>query len=86
MKNSTKQVVILDNFSSPYIYQAILILKDYNPALEDKVIAEAEKVVSDYLNKPYKIYNAKIEKNFLVPILISILITCTLAISAFFLL
>lgn len=52
MKNSTKQVVILDNFSSPYIHQAILILKDYNPALEDKVIEEAEKVVSEYLKQP----------------------------------
>ena len=51
MKN-TKQAVILDNFSSPYIYQAILILKDYNPALEDKVIADAERIVSAYLNRP----------------------------------
>lgn len=52
MKNITKQVVILDNFSSPYIYQAILILKDYNPALEDKVIEDAEKIVSAYLQHP----------------------------------
>ncbi len=51
MKNTTKQVVILDNFSSPYIHQAILILKNYNPALEDKVIEEAERVVGEYLNK-----------------------------------
>lgn len=51
MKNSTKQVVILDNFSSPYIYQAILILKDYDPLLEDKIIEEAEAIVSKYLNK-----------------------------------
>ena len=53
MRNNTKQVMILDNFSSPYIHQAILILKDYNPALEDKVIEEAERVVSEYLNKPH---------------------------------
>lgn len=53
MKNSTKQVVILDNFSSPYIHQAILILKDYDPALEDKVIEEAEKIVSKFLNRPH---------------------------------
>lgn len=52
MKNSTRQVVILDNFSSPYIHQAILILKDYNPSLEDKVIEEAERVVSRYLSHP----------------------------------
>lgn len=52
MKNNTKQAVILDNFSSPYIYQAILILKDCNPALEDKIIADAEQIVSSYLNRP----------------------------------
>lgn len=51
MKNKTKQVVILDSFSSPYIMQAILILKDYNPALEDQVIQEAERVVNQYLNR-----------------------------------
>ena len=59
MKNSTRQVVILDNFSSPYIHQAILILKDYNPSLEDKVIEEAERVVSRYLSHPQT--NSKIK-------------------------
>ena len=50
MKNNTKQAIILENFSSPYIDRAILILKDYNPALEDKIIADAEKIVASYLN------------------------------------
>lgn len=50
MKNITKQVVILDNFTSPYIHQAILILKDYNPSLEGKIIEEAENIVGQYLN------------------------------------
>ncbi len=57
MKN-TKQAVILDNFSSPYIHQAIIILKDYNPALEDKVIEDAERIVSAYLEHP-QIYAKK---------------------------
>ena len=52
MKNLTKQAIILENFSSPYIHQAILILKDYNPALENKVIEDAERVVSEYLKQP----------------------------------
>lgn len=52
MKNNTKQAVILENLSSPYIHQAIIILKEYNPALEDKIIEDAEKIVSAYLNKP----------------------------------
>ena len=50
MKNTTKQVVILDNFASPYIHQAILILKNYNPEIEDKIVEEAERIVSEYLN------------------------------------
>ena len=82
MKNNTKQVVILDNFSSPYIHQAILILKDYNPALEDKVIAEAEKIVSDYLKQPM-IYSPKKEKGNFVPFLVSLLIVSAVAASIF---
>lgn len=82
MKNNTKQVVILDNFSSPYIHQAILILKDYNPALEDKVIAEAEKIVSDYLKQPM-IYSPKKESGKFIPFLISLLIVSAVAASIF---
>ena len=51
MKNLSKQVVILDNISSPYIHQAIIILKNYAPQHHEKIIAEAEKVVSEYFNK-----------------------------------
>ena len=36
MKELTKKVVILNNFSSPYVSQAIIILKDYNPKLESR--------------------------------------------------
>ena len=51
MKNLSKQVVILDNISSPYIHQAIIILKNYVPDKHDKIISEAEKIVADYFNK-----------------------------------
>ncbi len=44
-------MVILDNLSSPYIHQAIIILKNYAPEQHQKIIAEAEKVVSEYFNK-----------------------------------
>lgn len=50
MKNLSKQVVILDNISSPYIHQAIIILKNYTPQHHEKIVAEAEKVVSDYFS------------------------------------
>lgn len=51
MKNFTRKVVILENLTSPYIHQAIIVLNDYNPANEAKVIKDAEKVVSQYLIK-----------------------------------
>ena len=54
MKDITKKVVILNNLSSPYICEAIIVLKDYNPRLESKVIADAEKIVTDYIDNMKK--------------------------------
>ncbi len=51
MKNTAKKAVVLNNFSSPYISEAIIILKDYRPELEGKVISDAEKIVSAYIEK-----------------------------------
>ena len=54
MKELTKKVVILNNFSSPYVSQAIIILKDYNPKLESRAIADAETIVSRYIERIQK--------------------------------
>ena len=51
MKNTAKKAVVLNNFSSPYISEAIIILKDYRPELEGKIIMDAEKIVSAYIEK-----------------------------------
>lgn len=51
MKDITKKVVILNNFVSPYVSEAIIILRDYDPRLEGKAIADAERIVSDYIEK-----------------------------------
>ncbi len=51
MKNSTRKVVILENLTSPYVHQAIIVLNDYKPENENKVINDAEKVVNEYLKK-----------------------------------
>ena len=51
MKNLSKQVVILDELPSPYIHQAIIILKKYTPQQHERIIEEAEKVVLEYFNK-----------------------------------
>lgn len=54
MKELTKKVIILNNFSSPYVSQAIVVLKDYNPRLEGKAIADAEEIVSKYIERMQK--------------------------------
>lgn len=54
MKELTKKVVILNNFTSPYVSQAIIVLKDYNPKLESKAIADAEMIVSKYIERIQK--------------------------------
>ena len=45
MKELTKKVVILNNFSSPYVSEAIIFFKEYNPKLESRAIADAETIV-----------------------------------------
>lgn len=51
MKELTKKVIILNNFSSPYVSQAIIVLRDYNPGLESKAVADAEIIVSKYIER-----------------------------------
>ena len=49
MEDSAKKVVILENLASPYVHQAILVMRDYNPKLESRAIVEAERIVNAYL-------------------------------------
>ncbi len=51
MKELTKKVVILNNFSSPYVSQAIIVLKDYNPKLEGRAVEDAEMIVGRYIER-----------------------------------
>lgn len=50
MKDVTKKVVILENLASPYVRQAIIVMRDYNPKLETKAVTEAERIVNAYLD------------------------------------
>lgn len=50
MKDMLKKVVILDNIASPYVHQAIIVMRDYNPKLESQAVIEAERIVSAYLD------------------------------------
>jgi hypothetical protein len=50
MKDMLKKVVILENLSSPYVHQAIIVMRDYNPKLESQAVMEAERIVNAYLD------------------------------------
>ncbi len=51
MKNLKRKVMILNNLTSPYISEAIIILKDYDPKFDTKAILDAERIVNEYLHK-----------------------------------
>lgn len=51
MKDLTKQVIILNNFYSPYIREAILILHDGAAPERTQIIDDAERIINDYLRK-----------------------------------
>jgi hypothetical protein len=51
MKDSTRQVLILKNFSSPEIQQAIIILRGSTHENEAHIVAEAEQVIDNYMKK-----------------------------------
>lgn len=61
MKDVMKKVVILENLASPYVYQAIIVMRDYNPRLESRAVVEAERIVSAYLDN-MKINNGRFSK------------------------
>lgn len=61
MKDLTKKVVILENLASPYVHQAIIVMRDYDPKLETKAVIEAERIVSAYLDN-MKIKNGQAVK------------------------
>ena len=50
MKDMMKKVVILDNLALPYVHQAIIVMRDYDPKLESRAVIEAERIVSAYLD------------------------------------
>ena len=51
MKRTNKRAFIMENCNSPYIAQAIFILKDGFEAENTKVITEAERIVAAYMGR-----------------------------------
>lgn len=89
MKNSEKKAIILNNSSSPYIYQTIIILNENGILHENRALKDAEKIVSDYLktqngfnHEDTLIYSKKAKKKNRFSI--NIIIGTFLILSAFF--
>lgn len=51
MRNLKKKVMVLNNFASPYISEAIIFLKDYDPRFDTGAIREAERIINEYIKK-----------------------------------
>ena len=54
MKENSRKAVILNRLSSPYISEAIIILKDDLPYAQSFAVEEAERIVSAYLERTQK--------------------------------
>ena len=54
MKNKEKKVIILENLQSPFISQAIIILKEGAECENTGIIEEAERIVGGYFKNPPK--------------------------------
>lgn len=59
MKKTQKRAYILSECKSPYIQQAIFILKDGIDSDSSGVIADAERIVSSYMGNPRYIEQKK---------------------------
>ena len=63
MKSTNKRAFIMENCNSPYIAQAIFILKDGIDSDSTKVITDAEKIVASYMGRSGALYNKKEKKH-----------------------
>lgn len=54
MHNASKKVIILNKLSSPYVSEAIIILKDGAAAPQSRLIEEAENIVRNYMSRSAK--------------------------------
>lgn len=50
MSNNTRKIVVLSKIDSPRIEQAIFILRDEAVVSERDAVAEAQKIVNEYLS------------------------------------
>lgn len=51
MNEAPKKVIILNKLASPYISEAIIILKDGTMIPQSKVVEEAERIVLSYMQR-----------------------------------
>ena len=69
MKDTRRQAVILRECKSPYIAQAIFILRDGISGDEGGVLADAERIVASYMGAPSAGISARCKKRGFSPTL-----------------
>ncbi len=50
MTNNTRRAIIIKDFPSSYVSEAIIFLNDEVKAKDTKIIEEAQKIISEYMN------------------------------------
>ncbi len=78
MKNQQKKVIILDKLSSPFIAQAIIILKEDAPEREGDIIKEAERIVAGFFPQKKKPHAIKKQGLFIGGVCVAIMLTAIL--------
>lgn len=83
MKKTQKRAFILNECKSPYISQAIFILKDGVSSNHMGVIADAERIVASYMSESYKDSNQN-KKQIPLPLSMTLTALVTSALCAAF--
>ncbi len=85
MNNTTKKVIILNKLPSPYISEAIIILKDGFNLPHSSIVTEAEHIVRSYLERSEKNGRAPKRAARLCRIKTAVILCALSALCAFFL-
>lgn len=84
MNDASKKVIILNKLSSPYISEAIIILKDGTTIPQSAIIAEAEQIVRSYMDRTTKNGQALKKPARLCKLQTTALLCCVTAFAVFF--
>lgn len=80
MKNTQRRAYVLNDCKSPYIAQAIFILRDEVSDNENGILADAERIVAAYMGAPAPVRRTKRKK---LPTAAVSALTLVIAVAAF---